>query len=130
MGFHVPEPAALGPHERRERPYLIRAVVGQILRRDRHPPAPKAEQIRDGDVGADLHAVLEGERDGLAHRAWVAGVEPAGDARGRDVLHYPGVVAELPAAEALPHVDVDVDGLPWVHAVSPTFCVDASSCSR
>ena len=118
VGLHMCESAALRGNECRQRPDLIRAVVGQVGGRDLHRPAPEAEQVRQGHVRSDLKVVLDGGGDGPAHSAGVAGVEPACDVRGGDVGHEARVVAEAPATEALTHVDVHVNRIQLVHRVS------------
>src|SRR5215208_7584131 len=60
-------------------------------------------------MNANRDAVVLGQRDGLAHGGWVAGVEAARDVGRGDVLHHLLVEAHLPGAEALPHVAVQVD---------------------
>jgi hypothetical protein len=118
VGLHVSEPATLRGDERRQRADLVSAVVGQVAGRDLHRPAPEAEQIRQGHVRADLKIVLDGGADGPAHGARVAGVESASDVRGGDVGHEARVVAEVPASEALTHVDVHVNRSQLVHRLS------------
>src|SRR5829696_8320793 len=66
---------------------------------------------------ANRDTVVLSQRDGLAHRGWVAGVEAARDVGGGDVLHHLLVEAHLPGPEAFPHVATDV----YLHGVHLPF---------
>src|SRR5215204_4542066 len=68
-------------------------------------------------MNANRDAVVLGQRDGLAHRGWVAGVEAARDVGGGDILHHLLIEAHLPGPEALPHVATDV----YLHGVHLPF---------
>ncbi|MNH42035.1 hypothetical protein D3C79_1036490 [compost metagenome] len=72
-----------------------------------HGAAAEADQVRVGRVGADGHAMLQGQGHGTAHGAGVAGMVAAGDVGAVDVGHYLGVQAHAPAAEAFTHVTIE-----------------------
>src|SRR5215204_4941991 len=66
---------------------------------------------------ANGDTVVLGQRDGLAHRGRVAGVEAARDVGGGDVWHHLLVETHLPRADALSHVATDV----YLHEVHLPF---------
>ncbi|MNI83099.1 hypothetical protein D3C73_1398770 [compost metagenome] len=71
-----------------------------------HGAAAETDQILIGRVGPDLHAVAEGQADGLAHDARVAGMETAGDVGAIDEGHDFGVQTHGPVAKAFANVAV------------------------
>ncbi|MNI03913.1 hypothetical protein D3C73_568250 [compost metagenome] len=106
MGFDVTDPATLGPADAVEGADLVMQDVLQLLGGIGHGAAAEAHQVLIGRMRADLHTVAEGQADGLAHDARVAGVKTAGDVGAIDEGHDFRVQTHGPAAETLADVAV------------------------
>ena len=91
-----------------DRSDLVDDIRVCIRGRDRHRPAPEAEEIGQTGMRPDGDAVLGGEPHRLDQRDRIAAVESTGNVRARDQRHQAGIVTEAPVSEALAHVAVDV----------------------
>ena len=96
-----------------ERAGLIDHQRVGLLRGDPHGAPAEAFEVAQARVGADGDAELAGRGNGPLHDQRVAAVEAAGDVGRSDQRQQLVVGAELPIAEALAAVAVDVDA---VHA--------------
>ena len=111
MRLYVDELGVGGAGEGAHGADLIGDVVLQLLRRDVDPPPPEPEEVRQGDVRADVDAKLLRHADDAAHDGRIAAMESGGDVRRRHQRQDAGVVAERPAPESFAHVAVDVEFL-------------------
>ena len=104
------EAQALAGGDGAERADLVDDHGGELVRGlAADPPPAEAVEVEVPGMGADGDAVAAGERHRARHDHRVAGVEPAGDARGGDDLEELLVVPHPPGAEALTEIAVHVD---------------------
>src|SRR5499433_1591134 len=125
--LHVLERGARRLHEGVERAHLIAVEILDLLGRHVHAATAEAHEIGQPGMGADGHAVLEGQLHRLPHHVRIAPVKAAGHVGGGDVRHDALVVAEGPAAVALAHVAVDVDVCR--HSFGKTSLATRSTCA-
>ena len=110
MGFHVGHRRPGDVCECLQGADLIDDVGRQVGRFDVDEPPAEPGKVAVADLGPDPHTVARGLLAAVAQRGRVARVKPACDVGACDKAEHGVVVTELPRAEALPEVSVDVDG--------------------
>jgi hypothetical protein len=100
---------ACDPRQGLERADLVGDGIGELAGIHVDEAPTEAGEIGVADLRPDRDPALGRVLAAAAQRGRVAGVEPAGDVGAGDVLEHGDVVAELPPAEGLPEVAVEVD---------------------
>jgi hypothetical protein len=117
-------PGSLG--ERPQRANLVGEKIPQFRRRNRHPAAAKAEQIRQSRVCADGHPVRPRQFHRPPHHVRIARVKAARHVRGGNPPDHLVIAAQDVPAVALSQVAIDVDRGQHQRCVSPpAYCSHA-----
>ena len=109
MGFDIGDRTAGSVGDGLESADLVHDVVGQFGPRGVDEASPEACEIAITHLCADADAVLACAATGARQRARIACMESARDVGAGDHLEYRVVVAELPPAERLPDIAVEID---------------------
>jgi len=89
---------------------LVQDVGLQVPRRHVHRSPPEPRQVRVGNLRPHRDAPLGRQRDDVAQRGGVAGVEAARAVGAADVRQERGIVAQGPPAVRLTEIGIEVDG--------------------
>src|SRR4029453_5914181 len=92
-----------------ERPDLIDHVIGQTLRVDINAAAAESGEIVVADLGTDGHTAADGCFAYSTQGVGGAGMEAAGDIGAGDDVQQRLVITQLPDAESLAEIAIEVD---------------------